>query len=271
MTFPDKLADAGKQQLAKQIDYFQALSTRAFENAERILALNLQTTRAALDQTTGAVRQLADARDPRDLIALTSQTQTQVEAAMAYSRKLFEIANQPAVAPATAPEPAAAAAAAAPAPDDHIVTAAPVMVSEPVAAIEPAPVAATPDEPAAVLAELAQPVATLDEPAEPAEPAAAPAPAASAILPSTHPLGEADPAPAPAIAARPTPIARAAGKVAAAPVDTPHPAASPLPEAGPIAIPAIAPADAVAALSEAGASTQPKRSGGSAAKGGRKR
>jgi phasin family protein len=257
MTFPDKLSDAGKEQLAKQIDYFQAFSTRAFEHAERIVALNLQTTRAALDQTAGAVRKLAEVRDPRDLMAFTSQTQTQVAAAMAYSRKLFEIANQPPAAPATtesAPAPAPSAAAAA-APDDHIVTAAPVMVSEPVAEAAPAPVAATLDEPA--------------------EPAAAPPLSAAAILPGKHPLGEAEPEDeperAPVLGARARPIARAASKVAAAPVDTPHLAASPLPEAGPVAMPAIAPVDAVAAPVEAGAPPQPKRGGGSASKGSRKR
>jgi len=237
MTFPDKLADTGKEQLAKQIDFFQALTTRAFENAERILALNLQTTRAALDQTSGAVRQLAEARDPRDLLALTGQTQQQVEAAMAYSRKLFEIANQPAKAP---PAP--------PAPDEHIDTAPPVKVSEPVAESTPAP---------------APVAATLDEPAEPA---AAPEPVASSILPSKHPLGEADPVPEPAMTAKAKPIAKAASKVAAAPVDTPHPAASPMPEAGPIVIPAITPVDAVAAPPEVPVPSEPKR-----ARGGKKR
>lgn len=232
MTFPDKLSDAGKEQLARQIDFFQALTTRAFENVERILALNLQTTRAALDQTSGAVRQLSEARDPRDLLALSGQTQTQVEAAMAYSRKLFEIANQPAKAP--------------PAPDEHIDTAPPVKVSEPVA--EPV-------------------VATLDEPAEPAS---TPEPAASGILPSKHPMGEADPEkepePEPFIIAKTRPIAEAAGKVAAAPVDMPHPASSPMPEAGPIIIPAITPVDAVAPPPETAAAPEPKR-----AKGGKKR
>lgn len=251
MTFPDKLSDAGKEQLATQIDYFQAFSTRAFEHAERIVALNLQTTRAALDQTAGAVRQLAEMRDPRDLMAFASQTQSQVAATMAYSRKLFEIANQPPAAPATTE----AAPAAAPAPENHIVTAAPVMVSEPVAQATAEPVAATLDEPA--------------------EPAAAPTSAACAILPSKHPLGEAEPAhapePAPVLSARTRPIAKAVSKVAAAPVDTPHPAASPLPEAGPIAMPAIAPVDAVAAPVEAGIAPQPKRAGGSATKGNRKR
>lgn len=244
MTFPDKLSDTSKQQLATQIDFFQAFTSRAFASAERILALNIETTRAALEQTTGAVRQLAEVRDPRDLLALTGQTQTQVEAAMAYSRKLFEIANQPAEA-ATAPAPAASAPTAAPtaAPEEHIHTAPPVVVSVPV-----------------------EPVA-----AAPAEPAPAPEPdnAASGILPSKHPLGEADPQPEPAITAKAKPIARAAGKVAAAPIATPHPAASPMPETGPVAIPAITPVDAVAAPAEA--SPLPRRADGSTGKGSRKR
>jgi len=242
MTFPDKLSDAGKQQLATQIDFFQSLTTRMFENAERILALNIATTRTTLDQASGAARQLAAAKDPRDLLALGTQSQQQVEAVMAYSRKLLEIANQPASAPApeaAAPEaPAPEAAAPAPAPADNIDTAPPVMVSEPVAeAAAPEPVAATQG-----------------------------APAPSAILPSKHPMGEADPEPAPVITAKATPIAEAASKVAAAPVDLPHPAASPMPDAGPVAIPVIAPVDAVPAPAEAAVPPEPKR-----ARGGKKR
>jgi phasin family protein len=191
MTIPDKLSDASQQQLAQQLDFFQKFTSRAFENAERILALNIATTRATLDQTSSAVRQFAAARDPRDLLALTAQSQQQVEAAMAYSRKLFEIANQPAVAE--------------PPPEDHIVTAAPVKVSEPVA--EPAPSAVAPS---------AHPMGEADP----------------------------EPAPAPAIIAKTKPIAKAASKVASAPVDAPHPAASPMPPDGPVDIPAITPAPA---------------------------
>ena len=250
MTFPDKLSDAGKQQLATQIDFFQSLTARMFENAERILALNIQTTRTTLDQASGAARQLAAAKDPRDLLALGAQSQQQVEAVMAYSRKLLEIANQPA--PPPAPEAAApeapAPAAAAPAPADHIDTAPPVTVNEPAA-----------DEPVA-----AEPVAAEAAPEPVAATQSAPAP--SAILPSKHPMGEADPEPAPAITAKATPIAEAASKVAATGADTPHPAASPIPDAGPVAIPTIAPVDAAPAPAEAAAPPEPKR-----AKGGKKR
>lgn len=223
MTSSNKLTEAtvaARQQVATQLAFFQALTTRALENAERILALNIQTTRATLDQTSGVVRQLAAARDPRDLLALGTQSQQHLETAMAYSRKLFEITSKPAV-PAS-PEPAAAEAPA-PAPVAPIVTAPPVIVDEPVAQAAPAPTI----EPTI-------------------EPTTEPDPVVSAIQPSAHPMGEADPEPAPAMPARAKPIAKAASKVAAAPLDVPHPAASPMPEAGPVAIPALTPVDAIA-------------------------
>jgi phasin family protein len=246
MTSPDKLAEAGKEQLASHIEFFQSLTSRMFENAERILALNLQTTRATLDQATGAARQLAAARDPRDLLALHAQSQQQVEAVMAYSRKLLEITNKPVA--AKAPVPAAAPATAAEPPADlHIDTAPPVVVNVP--AEEPTP---------AAVAETAAPEAAAAQPD---------APAPSAILASEHPLGETDPTPPPVIKARAKPIAKAASEVAAAPVDVPHPAASPMPDAGPIVIPPIAPVEAAAPHAEASAPAVPKRAG----KGGKKR
>lgn len=257
MTLPNKLSEAGKQQLAKQLDFFQALTNRAFENAERILALNIQATRATLEHTSGAVRQLAAARDPRDLLALGTQQQQQMEAAIAYGRKLMDITNSPAPAAVADPAPASAAASspasaptpapAAPAAQAHIVTAPPVVASKTVAE----PVAA----PAPVAAAQAAPVPA---------PVPAPAPAVSPILSSRHPMGEADPAPAPAIKAKTRPIARAAGKVAAAPAVMLHPSAITLPEAGPIAMPVITPVDAKpeAAAFETGGPPQARRARG---------
>jgi phasin family protein len=211
MTSSSKLTEAtvaARQQVATQLAFFQALTTRAFENAERILALNIQTTRATLDQTSGVVRQLATARDPRDLLALGAQSQQHLETAMAYSRKLFEITSKPAV--PSSPEPAAAEAPA-PVPVAPVVTEPPVIVDEPIAQAAPEP-----------------------------------DPVVSAIEPSAHPMGEADPEPAPAMPAKAKPIAKAASRVAAAPLDVPHPAASPMPDAGPVAIPALTPVDAIA-------------------------
>jgi phasin family protein len=261
MTLPDPLSEASKQQLAKQIEFFQALTSRAFDNAERILALNIQTTRATLDHTSGAVRQLAEARHPRDFAALGTQSQQQMEAVIAYGRKLMEITNKP-VTPAAAPAPEPEQAAAAP--DDHIDTAPPIMVAEPAA---PAP------EPVQETAAETEPV---PEPVQAsAGEAVDVAPPTSHVLPSTHPLGEADadPAPAPALGAKPTPIAQAVSEVTATPLDIPHPAAALAPEhdAAPIAIPAIAPVDAAPA--HVNATPAPVEGGGPAkrAKGAKKR
>jgi phasin family protein len=227
MTLPDKFAEASKQQLATHIDFFQSLTSRMFENAERILALNLETTRATLDQSAGAARQLAAVREPRDLLALRAQSQQQVEAVMAYSRKLFEIANKPVAVPAAAP-----------ADDRHIDTAPPVVeaASAPESTPESAPESA---------------------------PESDSAPASAALAPSAHPLGEADPEPAsaPVIDATVTPIAQAVSAVLAAPLEVPHPAASPMPEARDIIIPPIAPVDAAPAPVEASTAPPVKRAG----------
>jgi phasin family protein len=218
MTLPDKFAEASKQQLATHIDFFQSLTSRMFENAERILALNLETTRATLDQSAGAARQLAAVREPRDLLALRAQSQQQVEAVMAYSRKLFEIANKPVAVPAEAP-----------ADDRHIDTAPPVVeaasapesapesASAPVsAALAPSahPLGEADPEPAsapvidATVTPIAQAVSTvLAAPLEVPHPAASPMPEARDII--IPPIAPVDAAPAPVEASTAPPVKRA--------------------------------------------------------------
>jgi phasin family protein len=214
MTLPDKFAEASKQQLATHIDFFQSLTSRMFENAERILALNLETTRATLDQSAGAARQLAAVREPRDLLALRAQSQQQVEAVMAYSRKLFEIANKPVAVPAAAP-----------ADDRHIDTAPPVVdaASAPESASAPVSAALAPSahplgeadpEPAsapvidATVTPIAQAVSTvLAAPLEVPHPAASPMPEARDII--IPPIAPVDAAPAPVEASTAAPVKRA--------------------------------------------------------------
>jgi phasin family protein len=218
MTLPDKFAEASKQQLATHIDFFQSLTSRMFENAERILALNLETTRATLDQSAGAARQLAAVREPRDLLALRAQSQQQVEAVMAYSRKLFEIANKPVAVPAEAP-----------ADDRHIDTAPPVVeaasapesapesASAPVsAALAPSahPLGEADPEPAsapvidATVTPIAQAVSTvLAAPLEVPHPVASPIPESGDIV--IPPIAPVDAAPAPVEASTAAPVKRA--------------------------------------------------------------
>lgn len=178
-TLPEQFSAARKTQVEAQINFFQNYAAAAVENAEKIFALNLSTTRASMEKSSAAVRQLLSVQDPRDLLSLTTQTQQNFETLLAYGRQLFNIAASsqaallkqaaPIVAPPADAEPEAPAAR----------PAKPVLVPE--AKATPVPKAAPVDAPAVKpkpIAKAAAKVAAV-KPA-PAKPAAAPIPAAAA-------------------------------------------------------------------------------------------
>ncbi|MET0859103.1 MAG: phasin family protein [Telluria sp.] len=149
--FPEQFSEARKSQLDAQFNFFSTFTGKAFESAEKIIALNFDASRASLEKSSALMRQMMAAKDPRDLFALTSQSQSEFESVLAYSRQLFSIVAGPGVANATetaalgAPVPAPApAASAAPAAAASEAPAAPVQASlVPVAAeAEPEPIAA---------------------------------------------------------------------------------------------------------------------------------
>lgn len=151
---PAQFSEARAQQLEAQFNLFRTLTGKAFEGAEKLIALNFDTTRAALEKSTALVRQVAAAKDPRDLISITGQTQSQFESVLAYSRQLFGIATSLAVVPVAAAPAAVAPAQAsltlvAPAPEPRpaVVMPEPVLefgeapVAEPAPIAEPTPIA----------------------------------------------------------------------------------------------------------------------------------
>lgn len=211
-TLPEQFSAARKSQGEAQITFFQNAASSAVEHAEKILALNVSTTRATLEASSAAVRELLSAKDPRDLLALTNPAQANLERMLAYGRQLVSIAtgSQAAllkqavpviapsaperapdvvrdVAPETAPEIApeiAPEVALAIVPDvvpdvvpEVVPQAAPMLAPEAQAA--PVPVAkATPAAPPAAKAKpIAKAVGNVGAKAAPAKPAAAPLPA----------------------------------------------------------------------------------------------
>jgi phasin family protein len=92
-TLPEQFAAARTSQVEAQINFFQNYASSAVENTEKLFALNLSTTRASMEKSSAAVRQLLTAQDPRDLFALTTQTQENFESLLAYGRQLFSIAS----------------------------------------------------------------------------------------------------------------------------------------------------------------------------------
>lgn len=81
------------QQTETQLDYLQSLAARSIDSAGKIIALNLSTVRASMEQSSAAMRQMFSVKDPRDLLALTSSTQESFESMLAYGRALADIAS----------------------------------------------------------------------------------------------------------------------------------------------------------------------------------
>ena len=203
---PEQLSSAAKSQWETQLQLFSTLSQQAFDGAEKIIALNLDASKAAIARTADTAQHLLAAHDAREFLSYsTSQAQPGIESVLAYSRQLFGIASstQAQLLEAAKTRLATASPASAPVPVEvqveaivEIPAAAPVVVHEP----EPAPA------PAAVLAPVAEP--------EPAAPAPAPLPLAATL---------------PIAASAPAAIAPPPAKVAAtvkAPVKAEAPVAS---------------------------------------------
>lgn len=127
-TLPEQFSATGKAQLEVQLDFLQSFGARAVDGAARLVALNIETSRAAVDSASEALRQLAGVRDPRELAALAQGAPKGFDSALQYGREWFNIVSDM---QASLFKPAArvAAAAAAPAPVPVAQAAAPAAVS----------------------------------------------------------------------------------------------------------------------------------------------
>lgn len=77
------------------VDSLLAVANTALASAERIAALNLNTARAALEDTASGVQSVMGAKDPQAVLAAQSSlAQPAVEKAVAYSRSIYEITSE---------------------------------------------------------------------------------------------------------------------------------------------------------------------------------
>ena len=260
-SFSEQLSAVRKSQWEAQLDVFRALSQRALDSAEQLIALNMKTSRASVEQATGTFKQLLEITNPRDLIAIGSTAQGQWQQFFSYGRELLGIAagtherswstqaplqlvpaataNVPASVPQIL-EQAAIATAEATTVTSEIARAAADTGSalaeaaldagkQAVAAVEPAPQAATPAP---------EPLTTTVTEAVSAEPEAPAAdPVETAIADEVPP-------------ARAKPLAKALNKVAPKPAAAGHPIASTVPlEAGPhVELPIVTPTESTPPL-----------------------
>lgn len=88
----EQLSAVRKSQWEAQLDVFRALSKRALDGAEQLIALNLKTSRASVEQATGTFKQMLEASNPRDLFVIGSTAQGQWQQFFSYGRELLGIA-----------------------------------------------------------------------------------------------------------------------------------------------------------------------------------
>jgi phasin family protein len=91
-SFSEQLSAVRKSQWEAQLDMFRSLSNRALDSAEQLIALNLKTSRASVEQATGAFKQLLEVNNPRDLFTIGSSAQGQWQQLFSYGRELLGIA-----------------------------------------------------------------------------------------------------------------------------------------------------------------------------------
>ena len=92
-TLPEQFSAVRKSQVEAQLNFFQNFTAASLESVQKIIALNLSVSRASMEKSSAAVAQLLTVKDPRDLFALTNNTQQSLNGMLAYSRELIAIAS----------------------------------------------------------------------------------------------------------------------------------------------------------------------------------
>ncbi|KQV54046.1 MULTISPECIES: TIGR01841 family phasin [unclassified Duganella] len=93
-SIPEQFSAATKSQLEAQLKILNNLATTAFEGAQKVIALNLSTTKASVEKSSAAARELLEAKDPQEFFAKSSARVPNFDGLFAYNRELFSIASK---------------------------------------------------------------------------------------------------------------------------------------------------------------------------------
>ncbi|MEX8519073.1 MAG: phasin family protein [Leptothrix sp. (in: b-proteobacteria)] len=90
---PEQLAEFAAANKSN-LDALLGLSQKAFEGIEKLVELNLQVSRAALDESAEHAKALLSAKDAQELLTLQAGLlQPASEKALAYGRQVYDIAS----------------------------------------------------------------------------------------------------------------------------------------------------------------------------------
>ena len=92
-SIPEQFAAAAKAHFEAQLGLVNALTSKAFEGVERVVALNVDAAKASLEEVSDTVRQIDPSKGPQELFAAAAKTQPTAEKMLGYGRHLVEIAT----------------------------------------------------------------------------------------------------------------------------------------------------------------------------------
>ncbi|WGG51491.1 phasin family protein [Rugamonas sp. DEMB1] len=89
----EQFSAATKSQLEAQLNLINNFASKAVESAEKVIALNLSTTKATVEKSSSAAQQLLSAKDGQEFFRLSASQTPSLDHLLAYGRQLFTIAS----------------------------------------------------------------------------------------------------------------------------------------------------------------------------------
>jgi phasin family protein len=88
----EQFSAATKSQLEAQFQIFSTFASTAVASAEKVIALNLSATKASVEKSSAAAKQLLAAKDPQEFFRLSATEPASFDKLLAYGRELVNIA-----------------------------------------------------------------------------------------------------------------------------------------------------------------------------------
>lgn len=89
----EQFSAATKSQLEAQFQIFNTFASTAVDSAEKVIALNISTTKASVEKSSAAAKKLLEAKDPREFFSLSTAEPASFDNLLAYGRELYSIAS----------------------------------------------------------------------------------------------------------------------------------------------------------------------------------
>jgi phasin family protein len=88
----EQFSAATKSQLEAQFQLFNTFASAAMQSAEKVIALNISTTKASVAKSSAAAKKLLEAKDPKEFFSLSTSEPPSFDNLIAYGRELAGIA-----------------------------------------------------------------------------------------------------------------------------------------------------------------------------------